>query len=171
MSFASEHFLRNPMWRQQYCLLAKQKLSFDAQLYPEQMMEAAAFFSQHPDIPVIIDHAGSPYNQSNKGLVTLKYGLQALAKLPHCHIKLCGFGMFDPNWSAESIQPVFDIILKAFGPKRMLFCSNYPVDKLMQSYDYIIDELIACCARHNLCNETQERIFSANARDFYRLAL
>jgi len=171
LSFATEHFLRNPRWRQQYRLLAAQNLSFDLQLYPEQMMEAAAFFSQHPDIPVIIDHAGSPYDQSLKGLVSLKYGLQALANLPHCHIKLCGFGMFDPDWSADSINPVFEIILKTFGPKRMLFGSNYPVDKLMKSYDYIVDQLISCCNRHGLKDKTQERIFFSNARDFYRLTL
>jgi len=171
MSFAGEHFLRNPLWRQQYHLLAKQNLSFDLQLYPEQMMEAAAFFSQHPDVPVIIDHAGSPYNQSIKGLVTLKYGLQALAKLPHCHIKLCGFGMFDPDWSADSIDPIFEIILEAFGSKRMLFGSNYPVDKLMKGYDHLVDELLVCCVRHDLGQDDQNKIFSGNARDFYRLAL
>ena len=169
ISFAPEHYLRNPHWRQQYRLLAKQNLSFDLQLYPEQMMEAAAFFSEHPDTPIIIDHAGSPYNQSIKGLVTLKYGLNALAKLPHCHIKLSGFGMFDPVWSGESISPIFDIILNAFGPKRILFGSNYPVDKLMQRYDYIIDELISCCERRGLDSDEQQLIFSGNARAFYRL--
>jgi len=168
ISFAGEHYLRSPIWRQQYGLLAEQHLSFDCQLYPEQMMEAAAFFSNHPDIPVIIDHAGSPYNQSIKGLVTLKYGLRALAALPHCHIKLSGFGMFDPLWTGDSIYPVFDIILEAFGSSRVLFGSNYPVDKLMRPYDFIVDELINCCQRIGLHEDGIEKIFSSNARDFYR---
>ena len=169
ISFAGAHYLRDPIWRQQYRLLAKQPLSFDCQLYPEQMVEAAAFFSQHPDVPVIIDHAGSPYDQSLKGLETLKYGLKALAELPHCHIKLSGFGMFDPVWTNESIQPIFDIILQAFGPKRVLFGSNYPVDKLMRPYDFIVDELIKCCKRNGLNKDEQEKMFSGNARDVYRL--
>lgn len=169
MSFAGEHYLRNPVWRQQYGLLAEQHLSFDCQLYPEQMMEAASFFAQHPDIPVIIDHAGSPYNQSHKGLASLKYGLRALARLPHCHIKLSGFGMFDPVWTADSIRPVFDIIMEAFGPNRVLFGSNYPVDKLMRPYDFIVDELIHCCEHSVLSQEDQEKIFSGNARNVYRL--
>ncbi len=169
ISFAPTHFLRNQKWRKQYSLLAKHNLTFDLQLYPEQMMEAASFFSQHKDIPVIIDHAGSPYNQSLKGLARLKYGLANMAKLPHCHIKLSGFGMFDPTWNSESIQPIFDIILDAFGPKRVLFGSNYPVDKLMQSYDYIIGELIKCGERSGLKHNDQQNIFSDNARRFYRL--
>lgn len=169
LSFVGEHYLRNPLWRQQYRLLAKQHLSFDCQLYPEQMVEAASFFAQHPEIPVIVDHAGSPYDQSSNGLVTLKYGLKALAALPHCHIKLSGFGMFDPLWTAESIRPVFDIILESFGPNRILFGSNYPVDKLMRPYDFIVDELISCCERSKLSQDDQKKIFSGNARDVYRL--
>ena len=169
LSFADQHYLRNPIWRQQYRLLAEQHLTFDLQLYPEQMVEAAAFFSHHPDIPVIIDHAGSPHDQSPEGLVTLKYGLRALAKLPHCHIKLCGFGMFDQAWSGKSIAPIFKLILDSFGPERMLFGSNYPVDKLMRTYDFIIYELLNCCKENGLSAEDQERIFCENARDFYRL--
>ena len=169
ISFAPEHYLRNPTWRQQYGLLAEQHLSFDLQLYSEQMVEAAAFLSQHPDIPVIIDHAGSPYDQSAKGLATLKYGLRALAKLPQCHIKLCGFGMFDQAWTSESIDPIFKLILDAFGPDRMLFGSNYPVDKLMRPYDFIVDAIVGCCVRHGLAEKDIEKIFSGNAENFYRL--
>ena len=169
LSFAGQHYLRNPIWRRQYRLLAAQHLTFDLQLYPEQMVEAAAFFSLHPEIPVIIDHAGSPYDQSPQGFVTLKYGLMALAKLPHCHIKLCGFGMFDQGWTGESISPIFKLILESFGPERMLFGSNYPVDKLMRPYDFIVDELITLCEINGLSEGDQERIFCGNARDFYRL--
>ena len=43
-------------------------LSFDLQLYPEQMREAAEFLPEHPQTPVIIDHAGSPYDQTEAGL-------------------------------------------------------------------------------------------------------
>ena len=170
LSFAAEHYLRNPTWRKQYPLLAKHHLTFDCQLYPEQMVEAAAFFSLHPDIPVIIDHAGSPHDQSPDGLVTLKYGLRVLAKLPHCHIKLCGFGMFDQAWTDESIDEIFKIILDEFGPERMLFGSNFPVDKLMRSYDFIIDSLISCCETNEVSDENQQKIFNGNARNFYRLA-
>ncbi len=170
ISFAGQHYLRNPTWRKQYGLLAEQQLSFDCQLYPEQMMEAAAFFSKHPEIPVIIDHAGSPYNQSISGLATLKYGLGALAALPHCHIKLSGFGMFDPVWTGESIYPVFETILAAFGPNRILFGSNYPVDKLMRTYDFIVSELMSCCQRSALSEADQTKVFSGNAVEIYRLA-
>ena len=169
LSFCQEHLLRHPVWRQQYGLLANKHLSFDCQLYPEQMVEAAAFFAQHPSIPVIVDHAGSPHDQSPQGLVTLKYGLRALAKLPHCQIKLSGFGMFDSEWSAETIWPVFRLILDAFGPDRMLFGSNYPVDKLMRSYDFIVDEIVKCCRKAGLSKAETARIFADNARDFYRL--
>ena len=106
---------------------------------------------------------------SPEGLATLKYGLRALAKLPHCHIKLCGFGMFDQAWTGKSIAPIFKFILDFFGPERMLFGSNYPVDKLMRTYDFIIYELLNCCKENGLTEEEQERIFSKNARDFYRL--
>lgn len=169
ISFTQVDYLEHETWRSQFSLLADHNLSFDLQLYPQQMQATAAFLTQHPAVPVVIDHAGSPYDQSEAGLLQWRHGLQALAQLPHCHIKLSGFGMFDPQWTAKSIQPLVDDILGLFGPERVMFGSNYPVDKLMRSYDFCVDAVVECCRNAGLAQTEIDAIFAENTRRFYRI--
>ncbi len=167
LCFAPVHYLRDPAWRDNFQLLDEYGLSFDLQLYPEQMAEAAEFLSRFPKVPVIVDHAGSPHDQSPAGLASLNEGLKALASLEQVSIKLCGFGMFDVTRSARSVQPVISQVFEHFGSSRVMFGSNFPVDKLMGTYDEVID-LIA----ENLDSldaTLQQAFWHDNASRVYRL--
>lgn len=167
LSFVPEHYLRNSIWRQNFRLLREEGLSFDLQLYPEQMHEAAEFLSDHPDIPVIIDHAGSPYDQREAGIVRWRTGMAQLAGLPNTSVKLCGFGMFDRNWNEASLRPVIDTIAEFFGSGRTLFASNFPVDKLMRPYRDALGDIAALYAGHS--DQDRTAIFHDNARRIYRI--
>lgn len=167
LSFAPQHFLRSQRWQKGFALLRDHGLSFDLQLYPEQMAEAAAFLAEFPDIPVIIDHAGSPYDQSPSGLERWHAGMAALAALPCTAVKLCGFGMFDRAWTTASIRPLIDAITDLFGPERVLFGSNFPVDKLMRSYRDIVQDIAALYA--DAPQSVRDAIFRNNARRIYRI--
>jgi predicted TIM-barrel fold metal-dependent hydrolase len=90
------------------------------------MNESAEFLSDFPGIPVVIDHAGCPYDQSGSGLRIWKRSLNSLTALPNLHIKLSGFGMYDKNCSSESTQIIFDTILENFNPNRIMWVSNFP---------------------------------------------
>jgi len=168
LCFSSEHLLRHAQWCDQYSLLAEHDLSFDLQLYPEQMLEAAEFLAQHPNVPVVIDHSGSPHDQSDEGLTKLKAGLMALSQLPHVQLKLSGLGMFDKYWSAASVQPIIDIAVVTFGFDRIMFGSNFPVDKLMASYDDCVQRLLDCIQSAN--DDELAAVFEKNAQQFYRLS-
>jgi len=168
LCFASEHLMKNPKWCDQFNLLSENNLSFDLQLYPEQMVEAAEFLALHPNVPVVVDHAGSPHDQSESGLARLQTGLSVLAALPQLSFKLSGFGMFDQGWSSDSIKPIVEIAESTFGFERTMFGSNFPVDKLMASYDDTVNRVLTCVASAG--NEAVSAVFEKNARRFYRLS-
>lgn len=168
LCFASEHLLRNARWRDQFALLSDHSLRFDLQLYPEQMTEAAEFLSHHPNIPVVIDHAGSPYDQSEAGLAKLNDGLSAIGQLPQVQFKLSGFGMFDRQWNSTSIQPIIELAFKHFGSNRIMFGSNFPVDKLMKTYDDCVNQVLGCVKQEG--EEAIEHVFFNNANRFYDLS-
>jgi len=175
LSFAATHYLRSTLWQQNLLLLANRKLSFDLQLYPEQMREATEVFSQLPELSIIIDHTGSPWDLSKEGWQRWQHGVRAMATLPNCSIKLSGFGMFDTNWSADSIQPMIEVCLAAFGSERILFGSNFPVDKLMANYDDVVnrvaDAVRTVCKKRGLHESVvMNDIFSRTAQRVYRLA-
>ena len=167
LSFAPIHYLRDAGWRERFSLLAEQELSFDLQIYPEQMAEAAEFLSRNSDIPVIIDHAGSPWDQSAAGIARWTEGMRLLSQLPQVSVKLSGFGMFDRNWNAESIRPLFRTIVEQFGFERMLFGSNFPVDKLMRGYPDLLADMLSLCRDASAAERAA--LFAGNARRLYRI--
>lgn len=167
LCFAPVHYLHNDRWRDQFALLAEHRLSFDLQLYPEQMAAAAEFFARHPSVPVIVDHAGSPYDQTADGLDAWRDGVKLLASLDHVSMKLSGFGMFDQQRSASRIKPMIESLLDAFSPDRLMYGSNFPVDKLMGGFDDTIDMLGACLGSYSALQRQQ--IWSGNAQRIYRL--
>lgn len=139
LSFAATNLLDDLTWRANFALLADHGLSFDLQLYPEQMQQAAAFLADHPQIPVVIDHLGSPYDGTADGLALWSEGMRALAELPHVHVKLSGYAMFfGPTLDGPAVE-VTQRILKWFGPERVMFGSNFPVDRLHLLYPDVLD--------------------------------
>ena len=166
LCFANEQLLRNERWCDQFGLLAEHDLSFDLQCYPEQMPEAAEFLAQHSGVPVVIDHCGSPYDQTEVGLARLRHGLATLANLPQVHVKLSGFGMFNTQWNAANTRPVIDIAMETFGHDRVMFGSNFPVDKLMSRYDAVVTHVSECIGSDE---RVLNNVFEKNARRFYQL--
>jgi predicted TIM-barrel fold metal-dependent hydrolase len=120
----------NPAFLDGLKKLAARGLSFDLQLIPAQMARAAALFAQVPDLPVALCHIGSLSDFSGEGRALWRNGLAQLAGLPNMICKISGFGMFDPDWTAASVHDQFRIAVDLFGPDRIAFGSNFPVDKL-----------------------------------------
>jgi len=167
-SFAPRHFLRAPAWRAGFATLAARNLSFDLQLYPEQMVEAAEFLDDHRGVAVIIDHAGSPHDRSEAGLALWRDGTARLAALgDHVSVKLSGFGMFDPDWTADSVRPLVHHLLEHFGPGRTMWGSNFPVDSLMATYDHGVGAILACLGE--LDDVACDAVVRQNAARVYRL--
>jgi predicted TIM-barrel fold metal-dependent hydrolase len=133
--------MTDPTWQRGLRAVAEAGLRFDLQLYPEQMAAAADLFSRYADMPVILDHAGSPYDPSEDGQALWRAGTARLAEVPQVSVKLSGWGMFDAGWTGESITPQVAHLLEVFGPERVMFGSNYPVEKLAKPYDAMLREL------------------------------
>ena len=110
-------------------------LSFDLQIIPELSEQCAAVFSQFQDLKVILCHAGSPYNRSTKGVAAWAEDLKHLSNLENVSCKLSGLGMFEHSWTETSVKPIAKTVINQFGPKRVMFGSNFPVDSLSSSFD------------------------------------
>ncbi|MEO6268926.1 MAG: amidohydrolase family protein [Lautropia sp.] len=127
-------YLADEQWRSNVGLLAHHRLSFDLQILPPQADSAARLAAQHPDIDFALVHAGQPRDQSAQGFAAWSVALRRLAQHPNVCIKLSGFGMFDVNWTVDSLRRLLLTAVDCFGPSRCMFGSNFPVDKLMRGY-------------------------------------
>jgi predicted TIM-barrel fold metal-dependent hydrolase len=134
--YVGRHYMREPAWRKNFALLKKYSLSFDLQLYPSQMKEAAGLAQEHADTQFIVNHAGMFVDRSSvEGFRAWRDGLRALAACPNVAVKISGLAMFDHEWSVESFRPYVLETIDAFGCERAMFASNFPVDRLFATYE------------------------------------
>lgn len=134
-NYVDRHYLRDGTWRKHFALLERHGLSFDLQLYPAQMEEAAALAREHPGVPLIVNHAGMFVDRSSvEGWRAWRDGLRALAACANVSVKISGLAMFDHQWTVESLRPYVLEAIDAFGATRAMFASNFPVDRLFGSY-------------------------------------
>ena len=82
-------------------------------------------------------------------------------------MKISGLGMFDHHWSVESIRPYVLACIEEFGVQRCFFASNFPVDKLLSSYDRLFLAFRDVVA--HLPPEQQLALFQTNAERVYRV--
>jgi predicted TIM-barrel fold metal-dependent hydrolase len=166
-TYGPRDLLLDPRWRAGYALLAKHGLSFDLQLYPSQMATAAELAAAHPDIPVIVNHAGMPTDRDEAGLAAWREGLALLARLPNVSCKISGLAMIDRAWTVKSLRPFVLHVIETFGPDRCMLASNFPVEKVHGSFAAFYAAYDAITA--SFSHEERETLFAGTARRVYRL--
>ena len=77
--------------------------------------------------------------------------------------------MLKPDWSIQDVRPLIEEIVDAFGPRRVMLGSNYPVDKLFKPLSELFATYIECLRFVELSDLA--RICSLNAIDIYRLEI
>ncbi|MBI1686693.1 amidohydrolase family protein [Caulobacter hibisci] len=167
-TYGPSDLLLNDQWRRGFALLADHGLSFDLQLYPAQMATAAALADAHPDIPLIVNHAGMPTDRDEAGLALWRSGLAELAKRPNVSCKISGLAMVDRAWTVDSLRPFILYVIEAFGPERSMFASNFPVERVHGGFDAFYSAYDAITA--DFSDAERQRLFAGTAADVYRIA-
>jgi predicted TIM-barrel fold metal-dependent hydrolase len=166
--YVGRHYLRDAAWRANFGLLARYGLSFDLQIYPTQMEEAATLARAHPDIPLILNHAGMFVDRDSvAGYRAWREGLRTLAACPNVTVKISGLAMFDHRWTVESLRPYVLETIDAFGAARAMFASNFPVDRQFGSYADLWHAYAQIVS--GACAEEREALFVGNAQRIYRI--
>jgi len=160
-------YLADERWQRNLGELAKRSLLFELQILPAQAGTAARVVGLHPDLQFVLAHAGQPRNRSDAGIESWKSALQRLALLPNVAIKLSGFGMFEPDWSVASLRPLVCHAIDCFGADRVMFGSNFPVDRLMRDYAGIWRAYDEITAGHD--DLQRDAMFYGNASRLYRI--
>lgn len=148
-------------------LLAKRKLSFDLQLTPPLMDAAARLFCSIPETPLALCHCGSPSDFSVEGIEQWQSGLKAFANHENMICKISGFGMFDHDWTVDTIRDHVLRVIDIFGPNRIAFGSNFPVDKLYASYGDVMGAYLKIT--EGFSDGERQAMFHDNAANFYRI--
>lgn len=122
--------MSDPAWRRGLALVGELDLSFDLQVFPHQVAEAAELAGAFPRVRFVLDHGGLLATGSADDRAARSRGLRALAALPNVFVKLSGFGINNPDRGESAFRAWFAELLDAFGASRAMLGSDYPVDKL-----------------------------------------
>jgi predicted TIM-barrel fold metal-dependent hydrolase len=128
-------------------------MSFDAWLLHPQIPELADLADAFPQTSIVLDHVGGcvgkgHYADDRKAAFAhWRKNILELGKRPNVRIKLGGVGMpmFGFGWETQPLppssgelasawRPYVETCIEAFGHKRCMFESNFPVDKVSCSY-------------------------------------
>ncbi|WP_310631963.1 amidohydrolase family protein [Paraburkholderia sp.] len=166
--YVGRHYMRETLWREHFALLEQHDFSFDLQLYPAQMEEAAALARAHPGIALVVNHCGMFVDRSSvAGWRAWREGLRLLAACPNVSVKISGLAMFDHTWSVESLRPYVLEAIDAFGVERAMFASNFPVDRLFGSYADLWHAYAAIVS--DASERDRHALFCGNAERIYRI--
>jgi len=169
-----------------FARLAPLGLSFDAWMYHTQLSELVDLARAFPDTPIVLDHVGGaiglgPYaGKRDEVFAEWSARIRELAACPNVHIKLGGLGMrmfgftvhtgeLPPSSEelAAEWRPYIETCITAFGPKRAMFESNFPVDKGSCGYAALWNAFKRIATD---CSATEKAaLFAGTATKFYRL--
>jgi predicted TIM-barrel fold metal-dependent hydrolase len=166
--FVGRHFMRDSTWLAGFAQLSRYDLSFDLQIYPSQMQEAADLAARYPDIQIVLNHTGMFVDRTTvAGWRDWRDGIRKLSKQENVAVKISGMGMLDHKWTVESIRPYVLETIDCFGVDRAMFASNFPVDGIYASYEAIWHAFAQCVC--DMADIEKDQLFRLNAERIYRI--
>ena len=136
---ADPEWLLRPDVQPGLAMLAGLGLPFDVvAVFPEHLRLVPRIASLHPSLVLVIDHLAKPPYRRDGWDEWLRQ-LRDAAAHPRVFAKVSGLDTAaGAGWDAEELRPALDAALEAFGPRRLLFGSDWPVCRLVSSYGDVV---------------------------------
>lgn len=143
-------------------------LVYDILIFEKHLPQTLQFVDRHPDQVFVLDHIAKPRIAAGE-LSPWQSRIVELAHRPNVYCKVSGMATEADwtDWTPDQLRPYFDTVLSAFGPKRLMFGSDWPVCLVAVEYERwhsIVEEWIA-----ELSTDEQARILGGTAVEAYKL--
>jgi L-fuconolactonase len=148
--------------------VADRGLVFDLLVRTDQLPAAIAVVDALEHGRFVLDHLAKP-NIAGGAWEPWATELSTLARRPNVAAKLSGL-VTEASWSSWTVtdlQPYAHHALAAFGPRRLLFGSDWPVCTLAATYADVVSTTTRLL--DGLTEPERCRVMGGNARDWYRL--
>lgn len=161
-------FLERDSFNEGVQALTKLGLVYDLLILAQQLPAAIKFVDLHPKQVFVLDHIAKPVVASTP---PAEWGRQIreLAQRQNVSCKFSGVITEVPgwHWTPELVRPYFDVVLEAFGSRRLMFGSDWPVCLVATSYTQWFEFVQSCTA--SLSADERNRVLGETAIEVYRL--
>ncbi len=143
-------------------------LVYDILIYERQLPQTIRFVDQHPNRIFVLDHIAKP-RIGDRLVSPWAENIRELAKRPNVYCKLSGMVTEADyhSWTERDLEPYFETVLEAFGPKRLMFGSDWPVCLVAVSYRGWFEIVSKVVER--LSEDERDRVLGGTAVEAYKL--
>src|SRR3984893_18234137 len=141
-------------------------LRYDILIFERHLPAAIEFVDRHPNQTFILDHVAKP-RIKEKIMSPWDRTISDLAKRQNVYCSLAErVTEADPQrWTPAGLQPYIDVALAAFGPRRLMYGSDWPV--MLLGGDYVRWDGTVTNAIGKLSKAEQDRIMGGTAAEAY----
>ena len=141
-------------------------LRYDILIFERHLLQTIRFVDRHPQQIFVLDHIAKPRIREN-AIAGWRRDLRELARRPNVWCKLSGLvtEADHRSWTPTQLRPYMETALEAFGPRRLMFASDWPVCLLACEYQrwyHIVREFAS-----SLSPGEQARLFGQTAAEAY----
>ncbi len=151
--------------------LADNGFTLDFQSNPRHLPYLVQLMERVPKLKAVIDHLATPTYATRKLDSWASYITQ-LAEYPNVMCKLSGmvYGSRIPGWSPDAVKLFADYVISAFGRRRVMFGTDWPVCLQYATYQEVLD-LVDFMLGPDWTQEERDDVYGLNAARFYGLTL
>jgi L-fuconolactonase len=147
--------------------LGKYPLCYDILIFGKHLPQTIRFVDQHPGIRMVLDHVAKPSIRKGAFDQAWAQNIRELAKREHVTCKISGMAteVCDGDWDEPTLRPYYDTVLEAFGPRRLMFGSDWPVCLMRTSHTRWVELVRQWIA--SLSTDEQAAIMGGTAEKVY----
>jgi len=148
--------------------LKKFGLIYDILIYEKQLPASIELADKFPNQVFVLDHVAKPKIRQ-KLLSPWRERMKDLAKRENVYCKLSGMATEADHggWESADLRPYVEVALEAFGPRRIMFGSDWPVCLLAVTYQKWASVVRAFISK--LSESEQNRVMGGTAVEAYKL--
>ncbi|MFT3723330.1 MAG: amidohydrolase family protein [Hyphomonadaceae bacterium] len=159
----------DPRFRKALQIVAHRNVPFDILTFPRHLPAIIDALQKTSGVHGIIDHISKP-DMTRPLDGEWGSAMRTLAAMPNIHCKISGLVTeAGADWTADRIRPFVEFVANAFGPKRLVFGSDWPVCRLAASYANVVD-LTRDVLGAMYGPDDMRAIMETNGKAFYRLS-
>ncbi|OJY77505.1 MAG: hypothetical protein BGP12_03000 [Rhodospirillales bacterium 70-18] len=148
--------------------LGQHGLLLELLMNPYQADEVTRLAQDMPDLPILVNHCGTPNDRDAAGIARWHAGLASMAACPNIAIKVSNFGAYDPDRSLPALRRTVMGCIDAFGTGRALFGTDYPVARRNMTYGAMVTAFAEII--RDFSPAEQRALFHDNAQRMYGFA-
>ena len=130
-----DNFMLRPDFNEGVSAVTAAGLVYDILIYERHLPQTLQFVDRHPGQLFVLDHIGKP-GIRDRSFAGWSAAIRDLAHRPNVYCKVSGMATEADweGWTEEDLLPYLDTVLDAFGPRRLMFGSDWPMSLVAVEY-------------------------------------